>query len=322
VHPGSDEFGPKVEAVIVYNSNPVAIAPDSSAVALGFAREDLFTVVLEHFQTDTADYADILLPATTQLEHLDAHSAYGHRYMMASNPSIAPIGESKPNTEVFRLLAKALGFTDPCFAETDDELGALAFNYQHPRTQHTNWEQLKQSGWSKLQMPEVPFAHGGFTTPSGKCEFYSQQMLDAGLDPLPAYIPPYESVISNPQLAAKYPLAMISPPARNFLNSTFVNVKSLRDTEGEPHLDMHPDDAAVRDISAGQMVRIFNDRGSFVAKARLTEKAKPGLVVGLSIWWKKLASDHKNANEVTSQQLTDMGGGPTFYDLLVQVEKA
>lgn len=318
---GSSEFGPKIEAVLVYNSNPVAIAPDSSVVARGFAREDLFTVVLEHFQTDTADYADILLPATTQLEHVDAHAAYGHRYMMANNAAIAPMGEAKSNTEIFRLLAKALGFDDPCFSDSDDQIAAQAFNYQHPRTQHTNWEQLKQQGWSKLQMPEAAFAHGGFTTPSGKCEFYSQQMEVAGLDPLPAYVAPYESVVSNPALAERYPLSMISPPARNFLNSTFVNVQSLRDTEGEPHLDMHPDDAAQRQIAAGDMVRIFNDRGSFVAKARLTDKARAGLVVGLSIWWKKFASDHKNANEVTSQQLTDMGGGPTFYDLLVQVEK-
>jgi anaerobic selenocysteine-containing dehydrogenase len=290
-------------------------------VAQGFAREDLFTVVLEHFQTDTADYADILLPATTQLEHVDAHSAYGHRYMMANNAAVAPMGEAKSNAEIFRLLAQALGFTDPCFAESDDAIAAQAFDFQHARTEHTSWEQLKQQGWSKLKMPDAAFAHGGFTTPSGKCEFYSQQMLDDGLDPLPAYIPPYESLVSNPELAAKYPLAMISPPARNFLNSTFVNVKSLRDTEGEPHLDIHPDDAALREIKAGDMVRIFNDRGSFVAKARVTEKARAGLVVGLSIWWKKFASDHKNANEVTSQKLTDMGGGPTFYDLLVEVEK-
>lgn len=321
LHSGSMEFGPKIEAVLVYNSNPVAIAPDSSVVARGFAREDLFTVVLEHFQTDTADYADILLPATTQLEHVDAHAAYGHRYMMANNAAIAPMGEAKSNTEFFRLLAKALDFDDPCFSESDDQIAAQAFNYQHPRTQHTNWAQLKQQGWSKLHMPDAAFANGGFTTPSGKCEFYSQQMLEAGLDPLPAYIPPYESVVSNPTLAARYPLSMISPPARNFLNSTFVNVQSLRDTEGEPHLDIHPDDAAQRQIIAGDRVRIFNDRGSFVAKARVTDKARRGLVVGLSIWWKKFASDHKNANEVTSQQLTDMGGGPTFYDLLVEVEK-
>jgi anaerobic selenocysteine-containing dehydrogenase len=316
------DFGPQIEAVIVYNANPVAIAPDSAKVQRGFEREDLFTVVLEHFQTDTADYADILLPATTQLEHVDAHLAYGHLYMMANNAAIAPLGESKPNTEIFRLLAKAMGYTDPVFDETDDELAAQAFNKQDARAVHFDWESLKRTGWSKLNMPDAPFAHGGFPTPSGKCEFYSEAMQADGLDPLPSYIANYESVASNPGLAQKYPLAMISPPARNFLNSTFVNVQSLRATEGEPRLDIHPLDAAARGIGDKEMVRIFNDRGSFVARARVTPKARAGLVVGLSIWWKKLSSDGKNANEVTSQRLTDMGRAPTFYDTLVQVEKA
>ncbi|NHZ90640.1 molybdopterin-dependent oxidoreductase [Massilia sp. CCM 8733] len=317
----STEFGPKIEAVIVYNANPLAIAPDSGKVMRGFARDDLFTVVLEHFQTDSADYADILLPATTQLEHVDAHSTYGHLYMMANNAAIAPLGEAKPNTEIFRLLAARMGFTDPCFQETDDQIAAQSFDASHPRAIHFDWESLKRKGWQKLAMPAAPFAEGGFPTPSGKCEFYSASMLADGLDPLPAHIPPYESVASNPALAAKYPLAMISPPARNFLNSTFVNVTSLRSTEGEPHLDIHPDDSAARGIEHGQMVRIFNDRGAFVAKARVTPKARAGLVVGLSVWWKKLSSDGKNANEVTSQRLTDMGRAPTFYDTLVQVEK-
>ena len=318
----SAEFGPQVEAVIVYNSNPLAVAPDSSKVAQGFAREDLFTVVLEHFQTDTVDYADIVLPATTQLEHVDAHSTYGHLYMMANNAAVAPLGEAKANTEIFRLLAQRMGFDDPCFQDSDDALAAQAFDATDARAVHFDWESLKRTGWQKLAMPDAPFAHGGFSTPSGKCEFYSQAMLDAGLDPLPAYIAPYESPASNPALAARFPLAMISPPARNFLNSTFVNVKSLRAAEGEPHLDMHPEDCAARGIAAGDMVRIFNDRGSFVAKARVTDKARRGLVVGLSVWWKKLASDGKNANEVTSQRLTDMGRAPTFYDTLVEVEKA
>ena len=318
----SAEFGPQVEAVIVYNSNPLAVAPDSSKVAQGFAREDLFTVVLEHFQTDTVDYADIVLPATTQLEHVDAHSTYGHLYMMANNAAVAPLGEAKANTEIFRLLAQRMGFDDPCFQDSDDALAAQAFDATDARAVHFDWESLKRTGWQKLAMPEAPFARGGFLTPSGKCEFYSQAMLDAGLDPLPTYIAPYESPASNPALAARFPLAMISPPARNFLNSTFVNVKSLRAAEGEPHLDMHPDDCGARGIAAGDMVRIFNDRGSFVAKVRVTDKARPGLVVGLSVWWKKLASDGKNANEVTSQRLTDMGRAPTFYDTLVEVEKA
>jgi anaerobic selenocysteine-containing dehydrogenase len=317
----SPEFGPEVEAVIVYNANPVAIAPDSSKVMAGFAREDLFTVVLEQFQTDTADYADIVLPATTQLEHVDAHTSYGHLYMMANNAAIAPMGEAKANTEIFRLLAAAMGFDDPCFKDSDDQLAAIAFNKQDARAIHFDWESLKLRGWQKLAMPDAPFAQGGFPTPSGKCEFYSAQMQADGLDPLPTYLPPYESVASNPELASRYPLAMISPPARNFLNSTFVNVKSLRSAEGEPHLDIHPDDASARAIADGDMVRIFNDRGTFIAKARVTDKARAGLVVGLSVWWKKLGRDGKNANEVTSQQLTDMGRAPTFYDTLVQVER-
>ncbi len=318
----SEEFGPKVEALIVYNSNPVAIAPESAVVAKAFGREDLFTVVMEHFQTDTADYADILLPATTQLEHLDAHSAYGHLYMMANNAAIAPLGEAKPNTEIFRLLAQRMGFNEACFKESDDEIAAQAFKKNDARAIHFDWASLKKTGWVKLRVAEAPFAKGGFATQSGRCEFYSQTMSNDGLDPLPSYIAPYESRISNPELARKYPLAMISPPARNFLNSSFVNVQSLRDTEGEPHLDIHPVDATQRNIVNGDRLRIYNDRGSFEAIARVTEKAREGLVVGLSIWWKKYASDHKNANEVTSQRLTDMGGGPTFYDVLVQVEKA
>jgi anaerobic selenocysteine-containing dehydrogenase len=321
LRPASPEFGPQIEAVIVYNANPLAIAPDSDKVMRGFAREDLFTVVLEHFQTDSADYADILLPATTQLEHVDIHKAYGHLYMMANNAAIAPMGEAKPNTEIFRLLAARMGFDDPCFKESDDEIAAQAFNSRDARAVHFDWDSLKRKGWQKLNMPDAPFADGGFPTPSGKCEFYSATMKADGLDPLPAYIAPYESRASNPELAQQYPLAMISPPARNFLNSTFVNVKSLRGTEGEPHLDIHPDDSAPRGIADGDMVRIFNGRGSFVAKARVTDKARLGLVVGLSVWWKKFASDGKNANEVTSQRLTDMGRAPTFYDVLVEVEK-
>jgi anaerobic selenocysteine-containing dehydrogenase len=317
----SPEFGPGIEALIVYNSNPVAVAPESAKVARGFARDDLFTVVLEHFQTDTADYADILLPATTQLEHVDIHGAYGHLYMVANNASIAALGEAKPNTEIFRLLAARMGFDDACFKESDNAIAKQAFNTQDVRAIHFNWDSLKQKGWQKLNVPDAPFANGGFPTPSGKCEFYCERMKADGLDPLPTYIAPYESAASNPELAKRYPLAMISPPARNFLNSSFVNVQSLRNTEGEPHLDIHPIDAAQRSIENGDQVRIHNERGSFVAKARVTDNARQGLVVGLSIWWKKLASDGRNANEVTSQRLTDMGGAPTFYDVLVEVER-
>jgi anaerobic selenocysteine-containing dehydrogenase len=308
-----------VDALIVYNSNPVAVAPDSSAVERGFAREDLFTVVLEHFQTDTADYADYVLPATTQLEHVDVHRSYGHLYVMANNPAIDPVGDSLPNTEIFRRLAARLGFDDACFQESDDQIAAQAFDWNHPRLAGASWEQIKRDGWFKLNTGgDAPYANGGFHTPSGKLEFWSESLKQQGHDPLPDYLPPHEDI--HGQLASRYPLALISPPARNFLNSTFVNVDSLRATEGTPHLDLHPRDAAARNITNGATVRIFNDRGSFQATARVTERARPGVPVALSIWWKKLSPDGKNVNEVTGQALTDLGGGATFYDCLVQVE--
>ncbi|MCT7329526.1 molybdopterin-containing oxidoreductase family protein [Ralstonia mojiangensis] len=319
LHAGDASFGPKVEAVVVYNSNPVAVAPDSRKVAAGFAREDLFTVVLEHFQTDTADYADILLPATTQLEHVDVHKAYGHTYVLANNAAIVPMGQSLPNTEIFRRIAQRMGLTDACFADSDDDIAAQAVRRDDPTSAHIDWATLKREGWQKLAHPAAPLARGGYRTPSGRCEFYSEQMAKDGLDPLPGYVPPHESAISTPELAKRYPLSMISPPARNFLNSTFVNVDSLRNTEGEPHLDIHPDDANARGVVDGELVRIFNDRGTMQARARVTDRARRGVVVGLSIWWKKLAPDGTNANELTSQRLTDMGRAPTFYDCLVEV---
>jgi anaerobic selenocysteine-containing dehydrogenase len=314
---------PPIEALIVYDSNPVAVAPQSSEVARGFAREDLFTVVLEHFQTDTADYADYVLPATTQLEHVDVHKSYGHYYMLANNPAIEPLGEALPNSEIFRRLAARMGFDEPCFAEDDDALAAQAFA-RRGTTSRFDWARLKERGWQRLDLPDAyaPFAQGNFPTPSGRCEFVSERLGAAGADPVPGHVPPYESAASNPGLARRFPLAIISPPARNFLNSTFVNVASLRDTEGEPTLEIHPQDAAAREISDGARVRVFNERGSFELRARVTDRARPGCVVALSIWWKKLARDHRNANEVTSQALTDIGRGPTFYDCLVEVERA
>jgi anaerobic selenocysteine-containing dehydrogenase len=304
-----------VKAVIVYNSNPVAVAPDSTRVVRGFEREDLFTVVLEHFQTDTADYADILLPATTQLEHLDVVKPYGHYYLMANNPAIAPLGEAKPNSEIFRMLAGAMGFTEPCFSDSDEVIAQAAV------ADDWDFDAVRRVGWKRVGVPTgvARFADGGFDTPSGKVEFYSARAAALGLDPLPDYIAPQEDTRSA--AALHYPLAMISPPARNFLNSSFVNVQSLRAAEGEPWLDIHPDDAATRGVIAGNYVRVFNDRGSVELRARVTDRARRGVVVGLSVWWKKLARDGKNANELTSSDtLTDMGRAPTFYDCLVQVE--
>ncbi|MBL8171568.1 MAG: molybdopterin-dependent oxidoreductase, partial [Acidobacteria bacterium] len=318
-----EPLDPPVRAIYVYNTNPVAVAPDSRKVIAGFQREDLFTVVHEIFQTDTADYADILLPATTQLEQWDVHRAYGHMYVVLNQPAIAPIGEAKPNREVFRLLAERMGFTDDCFKDSDQELIRQAISSPNPRMQGITLEALKEKGWQRLNVPErfAPFAEGNFPTPSGKCEFFSETLAKQGIDPLPVYIAPRETVLDAPQLARKYPLAVISPPAHNFLNSSFANLPSFLKAEKEPHLDIHPNDAGLRGIKDGDRVRIFNDRGDFKAKARVTDKARPGVVVALSVWWKKLSGDGCNANDVTSQGLTDLGAAATFYDALVEVER-
>ena len=314
---------PPIRALYVYNSNPVAVAPESAKVVAGFSREDLFCVVHDVFLTDTADYADIVLPATTQLEHLDVHSSYGHLYVLANNPAIAPVGESKPNTEVFRLLAQKMGFDEPCFSESDEEMARHAFVAAHPRAQGLDWDRLKVEGWQRLNVPGAfaPFAEGNFPTPSGKCEFYSETLAGQGVDPLPTYTPPRESVGSNPALARRYPLAMISPPARNALNSSFANLPVFAENESTPHLEIHPDDAATRGIASGDPVRVFNDRGALVLTARVTDRARCGVVVALSIWWRKLSPDGTNANMVTGQALTDLGRAATFYDCLVEVAR-
>lgn len=309
LNPGSAAFGPKIEALIVYNSNPVAVAPESGKVVQGFLREDLFTVVLEHFQTDTADHADVILPATTQLEHWDIHTSYGHTDVLLNRPAIAPVGESRTNTDIFRALAARLGFDDPCFADDDETLCRTAFGTT------VDFQTLLDQGFATLPIPEAPFAHGGFPTPSGRCEFFSARLAAQGLDGLPDHLPNHELQGTS----AAFPLAMISPPARNFLNSSFVNVQSLRDIEGEPLLEIHADDAQARGITTGQMVRVFNDRGEYRCKAKVSSRARPGVVNGLGIWWRKLGPSGTNVNEVTSQQLTDMGRGPVFYDCLVEV---
>ncbi len=314
---------PPIKAVFVYNNNPVAVCPDSNKVVAGFSRPDLFTVVHDLFLTDTCDYADIVLPATSQLEHFDIHRSYGHLYVLANNPAIAPVGEAKPNIEVFRLLAKRMGYTDACFDDTDEDVCRQALKSTNPRMAGIEWESLKEKGWQRLTVPEVfaPFAEGGFPTPSGKCEFYSETAVKLGFDPLPAYTPPRENAQANPALAQRYPLAFISPPCRNFLNSSFANMPFALASEKEPRLDIHPEDAKARGIVNGERVRVFNDRGSYTLKAAVSERARPGVVVAPSVWWRKLSPDGRNANDLTSQGIADMGGAATYYDCLVEVER-
>ena len=309
----SVSFGPKIEALIVYNSNPVAVAPESGKVVQGFARKDLFTVVLEHFKTDTADYADYLLPATTQLEHWDVHSAYGHTDALLNRPAIAPLGEAKPNTQIFRELAARMGFNDDpaetCFSDSDETLCRAVYGDK------VDFNELLDKGFATLNLPDAPYAQGAFPTPSGKCEFFSARLAAQGIDGLPDHVPNFEV----PGTSSHYPLAMISPPARNFLNSTFVNVKSLRNIESEPVLEIHADDAARRGIITGTVVKVFNQRGTYLVKAEVSGRARPGVVNGMGIWWRKFGLGGTNVNQLTSQNLTDLGRGPVFYDCLVEV---
>lgn len=316
-----------IDALIIYNSNPLAVAPDSEKVMQGFAREDLFTVVLEHFQTDTADYADYVLPATTQLEHFDLHKTYGHWYLVANHPAVAPMGQALPNSEIFRRLAAKMGFNEDCFKDSDETIARGAYDWNSPRLKGLSFDQILADGWGRLPLPtnENPFAQGGFPTTSGKVEFYSEALAAQGLEPVPDYLPPYEAVAAVQERIAHgpepYRLALISPPARNFMNSTFVNVASLRKSEKEQALELCAQDAAERGLMHGELVEVFNARGAFQARLSVTDKVREGLAVAFGVWWHKLTPSGRNVNAVTNQRLTDMGEAPTFYDCLVEVRR-
>ncbi|MEO1999921.1 MAG: molybdopterin oxidoreductase family protein [Planctomycetaceae bacterium] len=317
--------GPPVKAIYIYNSNPAAAAPDQRRVIQGLERTDLFTVVHDQFLTDSADYADIVLPATTQLEHFDLHSAYGHHWLQVNQPAIPPLYESRSNTDVFRELAARFEFEPAVFQVSDRDLAREALWESSPNRPEAldgiTVDALISGGPQKLRgINRAPFAAGGFETSSGKCELYSTRAEAEGTDPLPHYIAPHESPDSNPELARDFPLQLLSPPSANFLNSTFNNVDSLRAAEGHPRLEMHTVDARNRGIAHGEMVRIWNKRGAFQARASVEDRVRTGVVVAPGIWWNKLSSDISNANVTTSSALTDVGGGATFFDNLVEVQ--
>ncbi|KAA9155477.1 molybdopterin-dependent oxidoreductase, partial [Delftia sp. BR1] len=317
LHEGGNGFGPRVDAIVVYNSNPVAVAPESAKVVAGFARENLFTVVLEQFMTDTADLADYVLPATTQIEHWDIHGSYGHTDVLLNRPAIAPLGQARSNGQIFRDLAAHMARHDDAFAAAHFQTGDEQLCREAFEGRGVDFNELLDKGFATLALPEAPFAEGGFPTPSGRCEFTSAELARRGMDPLPDYLPNYETAETD----ARYPLAMISPPARNFLNSSFVNVKSLRTMEGRPLVELHPDDAATRGVAEGDRVRVFNDRGSYECHATLNGRARRGVVNGLGIWWRKHGDNGTNVNELTHQRLTDLGRAPSFYDCAVQVQR-
>jgi anaerobic selenocysteine-containing dehydrogenase len=320
--PDAGVGGPPVKALVVYNSNPGAVAPDLRTVREGLRREDLFTVVLEHFRTDTADYADWVLPATTQLEHWDVHTTYGHLYVTLNRPSIAPVGESLPNSEIFRRLAARMGLDDPAFRDDDVTLIRQALDSPHPFMRGITFERLLEEGWARMDVPTPwrPYADPHPNTPTGKIQILAPELEKLGLDPLPAYIPPAESAEAAPALAATYPLTLLSPPEHQFMNSTFVNLPHLARAAGEAKLLLHPNEAAVRGITDGDRVRTFNGRGDFFARAVVTEDVRPGVAVSYGVRWASRSELGRTANDTTSQRLSDLGGGATFYDTAVEVE--
>jgi anaerobic selenocysteine-containing dehydrogenase len=314
--------GPPVQALYVYNSNPAAVAPNQRKVLEGLRRDDLFTVVHELFQTDTADYADLVLPATSQLEHEDLHGSYGHHEVMYNPRAIPPRGECRSNNDVFRALAARLCFEPELFPE-DETLIREALG-DGPTLDGITLERLRAEGSVRLNLPDAyaPFAEGVFPTPSGKCELYSERMKSDGLDPLPTYIPPLEDPQTRLELASKYPLQLLSPPRAQFLNSTFAGSPRHRAAAGEPTVELAAEDARARGLSDGQWAAVFNDRGSFRARVALTGTVRPGVAVATGIYWNKHSPGGLNANSTTSSALTDMGGGATFFDNLVEVRRS
>ncbi|MFZ5826087.1 MAG: molybdopterin-containing oxidoreductase family protein [Bacillota bacterium] len=313
---------PPVKALFVYNSNPAAVAPNQMKVMAGLSHEDLFTVVHEQLFTETCQWADIVLPATTQLEHLDLMYSYWHLYVQLNQPAIAPLGEAIPNTELFRRLAAAMGFTDPCFRDSDEELVRQALSSGSPYLEGITLERLQQESIIKVNRAPAPFAEGGFRTPSGKAEFYSEALAAQGLDPVIDYVPPAESVDGSPELAARYPLGLITPAAHHFLNTTFANQPRMMKGEGAPTIYLNPVDAEARGIASGDWVRVFNDRGSVRLQAQVGDWSRPGVAVSPSIWWSKFMPDGVGINALTTDAVADMGGGASFHTNLVQVEKA
>jgi anaerobic selenocysteine-containing dehydrogenase len=315
---------PPVAAMVVYNANPAVIAPDQTRVLAGLAREDLFTVVHEQVLTDTARYADVLLPATTHFEQTDLYSSYWHLYLQLAEPAIAPLGEAKSNVEFFSALARRLGFEDACFTDDVETLiGQALDNPVNPFLDGITLDRLKEGGAVRLnvEQPHPAFADGHFPTPSGKIELYSERMALDGLDPLPSHTPLTEGGDGEQLPSGPYPLLFITPPNHFFLNSTYANMPSNVRSETRPRLEIHPEDARSRGILDGDAVRVFNDRGQVQLEAALTDDVRPGVVVSRGLWWGRHSPGGHGVNATTPQRLADMGGGATFFSNLVDVDR-
>ena len=341
---GEIGFDPPIKSLFVYNANPMAMVTEQAKLEHGLEREDLFTVVSEHFLTDTAKYADIVLPATTQLEQKDIMFSWGHLYLSYNNQAIDPLGEAVPNTELFRRLAKAMDISDPSFFRTDDEIIEASLDWTNPVLQGITLKDVKAKGYARLSMPApddwAPHREGNFPTASGKCEFkssiagggnfvvplfrqgYNGDQDGASVDPLPHYIPPNENAQTTPALAKRYPLSLISPKSHAFLNSNYGNLPAQTAQAGEEQaVLLHPNDAEQRGIVAGAPIRVFNDRGSFEAFATLSAEVMQGVVVAPSGYWHRSNRKGATVHALTPPAFADLGRAPTFSDVLVQVGK-
>jgi len=316
---------PPVKALFVYNSNPAAVCPNHNEVVRGLSRSDLFTVVHEQFFTDTTDYADIVLPATTFFEHQDLQTAYGHYYVQMSHQAIPALGECRSNVEVFRSLAQRMGFEDECFGESVEEMIDVALDSENPWLQGIDRQRLDEKGHIRLNFPDsaaspgpfLPFANGNFPTASGKAELYSEALAAQGLDPVVEFTPPGES--RHSAKAKDLPLELLARKADNFLNSSFSNLPCVQEMEEPALLEMNSADANARGISDGDTVRVFNQRGEIALRARVDGNVQAGVVCA-RLFWAKLSEGKRNINVLTSEKLTDMGNSATFYSVLVEVE--
>jgi molybdopterin guanine dinucleotide-containing S/N-oxide reductase-like protein len=331
--------GPPIQALFVYNSNPAAVCPNHNEVVRGLLRPDLFTVVHEQFFTDTTDYAEIVLPATTFFEHKDLQAAYGHYYAQVSEQAIEPLGECRSNVDLFRALAEKMGFEDECFVESIDEMIDRALEWPNPKLEGITRDRLEKEHWVRLNFEDpaheatstgknvdrstgfcffLPFAEGNFGTASGKAEFYTEALKQQGLDPVVAFAPPEES--RNGAKSAEFPLELLARKPDNHLNSTFANVPAVREMEPAlGNLEMHPADAARRNVREGDRVRAFNARGEIVLTARVNGSVGAG-VVAARLDWARFSSGGGNINVLTSEKLADMGNAATFYSVCVEVE--
>jgi anaerobic selenocysteine-containing dehydrogenase len=313
------ELQPPVSALVVWSSNPAQIAPDQERVLAGLRRDDLFTLVIEQFMTDTARHADVILPATTQLEHLDALFSWGHHYFTLNEPAIEPLGEARPTTEAFRLLAARMGLDDPAFSDSDEDLlGQLLASSPGG----VSVAGLRERGWQKIDLGQgpTPHAEGGFGTPTGRVGLRADWLADAGIDPLPFYDPPAEA--GGEGETGRFPLAMVTPKTHLFLNSSFANQARQHSAQPEPYVVICEADAAARGVESGAMVRIYNDRGSFRCRAEVSDDTRPGVVVAPMGWWSADYPDGRSGQATTSQRLTKLAEAPTFNDNRVELEPA